>query len=401
MMQILDNEKEQRILPIFRLAFRPFFLGASIFSAIAMIIWAIFWSGKIDVSMLMYGNPIWWHSHEMLIGFTGAIIIGFLLTAVQNWTGSPGVRGWPLASIFLLWAIARVGLLFGTANIIWMVIDLTWVPLATYFLAKPLILRKQWNNLFFVPLLLLMTLLNAYLHFMVLGFVDFDLRGVSLSVVTVISVIVLVVGGRVIPFFTWRGTDTAQITRVKAIELLAMIPSWLLLANVLLPLPDAINQVTLPALFFATGLTHLIRFVRWRTFQTLKTPLLWSLHAAYLFMIIGMFMLGFHFLTGDISYSVALHFITVGGIGCMILAMISRVSLGHTGRSLQAGRWIIIAFLALIIATLVRTVMVSLVPTMILNSYVVSAVLWAVAFTIFSIVYFPILTQPRVDGRPG
>jgi uncharacterized protein involved in response to NO len=401
MMQILDNEKEQRILPIFRLAFRPFFLGASIFSAIAMLVWALFWSGKVDVSMLMYGSPIWWHSHEMLIGFTGAIIIGFLLTAVQNWTGNPGVRGWPLASIFILWAIARIGLLFGTANIIWMIIDLAWVPLATYFLAKPLIQRKQWNNLFFVPLLLLMTLLNAYLHFMVLGFADFDLRGVSLSVVTVISVIVLVVGGRVIPFFTWRGTDTAQITRVNAIELLAMIPSWLLLANVLLPLPNAVNQVTLPALFFATGLTHLIRFVRWRTFQTLKTPLLWSLHAAYFFMIIGMFMLGLHFLTGDISYSVALHFITVGGIGCMIIAMISRVSLGHTGRSLQAGRWIIVAFLSLIIATLVRTVMVLLMPTMILNSYVISAVLWAVAFTIFSIVYFPILTKPRVDGRPG
>ena len=138
MMQILDNEKEQQITPIFRLAFRPFFLGASIFSAISMIVWTLFWSGSADVSQLMYGNPIWWHSHEMLIGFTCAIIIGFLLTAVQNWTGNPGIRGGKLAVIFLFWLVARIGLMLGSPNMVWMIIDLVWIPLAAYFLAKPI-----------------------------------------------------------------------------------------------------------------------------------------------------------------------------------------------------------------------------------------------------------------------
>lgn len=405
MMQILDNEKEQRIIPFFRLAFRPFFLGASIFSVISMIVWALFWSGAVDVSPLMYGNPIWWHSHEMLIGFTGAIIIGFLLTAVQNWTGNPGIRGWKLALIFLFWLAARIGLLLGTPSMIWMIVDLIWILLAAYFLAKPIVQRKQWNNLFFAPLLLVISYLNAKLHLISLGVSfgtePYDLRSTSLTIVIVISIIVLVVGGRVIPFFTWRGTNTEQITRIKAIEWLAMIPSWLLVLNVLLPVPQAINQVTLPALLILTGSMHLIRFVRWRSFQTLKTPLLWSLHAAYIFLILGIFMLGLNAMSVGISYSVALHLITIGGIGGMILSMISRVSLGHTGRPLQVGRWIVCAFAAMILSALVRTVMILLLPSLAINGYVISATLWAIAFTLFSVLYFPVLTQPRIDGRPG
>nr|WP_299013438.1 NnrS family protein [uncultured Photobacterium sp.] len=401
MMQILDSEKEQRILPVFRLAFRPFFLAASAFSVVSMLIWAAFWSGKFNVSALMYGNPLWWHSHEMLIGFTGAIIVGFLLTAVQNWTGNPGVRGWKLATIFLFWLVARVGLLVGTPSVLLMIADLVWMPLAAYFLAKPIVIRKQWNNFFFAPLILLLTYLNVRYHLAALGFGGGEIRSVSFMTVMVISVIVLVVGGRVIPFFTWRGTNTEQITRVKGIELGSLIPSWLLLLAVLLPLPDAINNEVLATLLFLTGIAHLIRFARWRTLSTLKTPLLWSLHAAYLFMIVGIFALGLNYLTGDASYSVALHFITVGGIGCMILAMIARVSLGHTGRSLQVGKAMVVAFALLLVAALVRTVLVVLFPALILNAYIISAVLWSMAFLIFSMVYYPVLTQPRVDGRPG
>ncbi|OAN11737.1 nnrS family protein [Photobacterium jeanii] len=400
-MQILDNEKEQRITPLFRLAFRPFFLGASIFSVIAMIIWAMFWSGQLTNVQLMYGNPVWWHAHEMLIGFTGAIIIGFLLTAVQNWTGNPGVRGPKLMVLFALWLVARIGLLFANPHWVWMVIDLSWIPLAAFFLAQPIIVRRQWNNLFFSPLLILLTVINALMHLNALSITQFDLHKLTLALVTVISVIVLVVGGRVIPFFTWRGTNTAQITRPEPIEWLALVPSWLLMLNVLLPIPEAINQITLPALFIITGVTNLIRFARWRSFSTAKVPLLWSLHFAYGCMVIGMLMLGAHFAGMAISYSVGLHFITVGGMGSMILAMMARVSLGHTGRNLQVGRIMVFAFLVMIASVLVRTLMVQLLPALTLNGYVYSALLWALAFGVFAIVYFPILSKPRVDGRPG
>ncbi|WEM45682.1 NnrS family protein (plasmid) [Photobacterium sp. DA100] len=401
MMQILDSEKEQKILPLFRLAFRPFFLAASMLSVVSMLLWGGFWAGNASLAGYMYSNPIWWHSHEMLIGFTGAIIIGFLLTAVQNWTGNPGVRGWKLATIFAFWLTARLGMFTSTPHVAWMVIDLVWLPLAAGFLAHPIIVRRQWNNLFFAPLIVLMTVLNALFHVIALGESDISLRAVSFATVMVISVIVLVVGGRVIPFFTWRGTQTEQITRIKGLEYGALLPSWLLLLNVLLPLPEQVSAFTLPALLAVTGIMHLIRFVRWRTLSTIRVPLLWLLHFAYLAMIVGMVLLAVHYLTGSVDYSVALHVMTVGGIGCMILAMIARVSLGHTGRALQIKPVMVGAFVALVLATLSRTLLIAFQPTMTIQGYIISAGLWALAFTIFTVVYFPILSKPRIDGRPG
>ncbi|PSU36489.1 NnrS family protein [Photobacterium lutimaris] len=400
-MQILDSEKEQKILPLFRLAFRPFFLAASMLSVVSMLLWGLFWAGNVSVASYMYSNPVWWHSHEMLFGFTGAIIIGFLLTAVQNWTGNPGVRGWKLAVIFVFWLAARLGMFTSTPNIAWMIVDLVWMPLAAGFLAYPIIIRRQWNNLFFAPLIVLMTVLNGLFHFVALGLSDIPLRAVSFATVMVISVIVLVVGGRVIPFFTWRGTQTEQITRIKWLELGALVPSWLLLINVLLPVPSHISDVTLPALLAVTGIMHLIRFVRWRSLSTFRVPLLWLLHFAYLAMTIGMLLLALHYSLGSVSYSIALHTLTVGGIGCMILAMIARVSLGHTGRALQIKPIIVVAFVALVLATLARTLLIALQPTLTIQAYIISAGLWALAFAIFTTAYFPILSRARVDGRPG
>ncbi|HIF9437108.1 TPA: NnrS family protein [Photobacterium damselae] len=400
MMQILDNEKEQKIIPIFRLAFRPFFLSAALFSAVAMVVWAMFWSGSSHVTGLMYGHPIWWHAHEMMIGFTGAIIIGFLLTAVQTWTGVPGIRSTKLAIVFTLWLIARIGLLFGQPSYIWMFIDLSWIPLAAYFLLKPILLRRQWNNLFFAPLLLLLTALNVQLHLIAMGLVENSLRQTSFIALVVIAIIVLVVGGRVIPFFTWRGTQTEQITRVKWIEYAALIPAWLLLVATFLPLPSNYNWIV-ANLLMVTAVTNMIRFVRWRTLSTLKVPLLWSLHLAYLCMILGLFAIGLSMVSHVVSYSIALHLMTVGGIGGMILSMMARVSLGHTGRSLQVGYWVKIAFVCLLLSTLVRSVLIWVYPSLTINGYVFSAILWAIAFSIFTIVYYPILTKPRVDGRPG
>lgn len=401
MMQILDSEKEQKILPLFRLAFRPFFLAAGLLSVVSMLLWGLFWAGNVSLASYMYSNPVWWHSHEMLFGFTGAIIVGFLLTAVQNWTGNPGVRGWKLAVIFAFWLVARLGMFSSTPNIIWMIVDLVWMPLAAGFLAHPIIIRRQWNNLFFAPLIVLMTVLNALFHLIALGMLDIPLRTVSFATVMVISVIVLVVGGRVIPFFTWRGTQTEQITRIKWLELGALVPSWLLLINVLLPIPSHISEVTLPVLLVATGVMHLIRFMRWRSLSTLRVPLLWLLHFAYLAMVVGMLLLAIHYLFGSVSYSIALHTLTVGGIGCMILAMIARVSLGHTGRALQIKPIIVVAFIALVLATLARTLLIALQPMLTIQAYVISAGLWALAFAIFTVVYFPILSKARVDGRPG
>ena len=398
-MQIIDRAQEEKIPPLFRLAFRPFFIGAAIYAVISIALWGMFWAGNSHVSQFMYGNPLWWHSHEMLFGFSGAVIVGFLLTAVQTWTGQTGVKGAKLAFLFSLWLIARLGLMVATPSYVWMIIDCAWIIVATLFLAMPIIKVKQWRNLFFVPVLIMFTLLNIKYHLMVLKVIPYDLKATALMTLTIIAAIVIVVGGRVIPFFTSRGTKTETITRIPMLEYAALIPIWILLIFTLFPV--TVPSSLLAATYLIAAVTNLVRMCRWRSFKTITVPLLWSLHGAYLSMIIGLAWLGGSYINHSMNPTIGIHIIAIGGIGAMILAMMARVSLGHTGRKLQIGRWMIIAFISLLGSLLARTLFVVVMPVATIDAYVISAVLWVIAFTIFAIVYFPVLTKARVDGHPG
>ncbi|MFT5298556.1 MAG: hypothetical protein ACI9YH_004604, partial [Colwellia sp.] len=164
MMQITDLKEEQKILPILRLGFRPFFLGGAVFSLIAITLWVLLYRGAVSFSP--YGNGHWWHIHEMIFGFGSAIVAGFLLTAVQNWTGIPSIKGKPLAALFLLWLLGRIVMLipdlFGTT--LSALIDLSFLLTVAYTLAKPILAIKQYRNLFFVPLLVLFTIANGEMH---------------------------------------------------------------------------------------------------------------------------------------------------------------------------------------------------------------------------------------------
>lgn len=398
-MQIIDRAQEEKIPPLFRLAFRPFFIGAAIYAVISIALWGMFWAGNSHVSQFMYGNPLWWHSHEMLFGFSGAVIVGFLLTAVQTWTGQTGVKGAKLAFLFSLWLIARLGLMVATPSYVWMIIDCAWIIVATLFLAMPIIKVKQWRNLFFVPVLIMFTLLNIKYHLMVLKVIPYDLKATALMTLTIIAAVVIVVGGRVIPFFTSRGTKTETITRIPMLEYAALIPIWILLIFTFFPV--TVPSSLLAATYLIAAVTNLVRMCRWRSFKTITVPLLWSLHGAYLSMIIGLAWLGGSYINHSMNPTIGIHIIAIGGIGAMILAMMARVSLGHTGRKLQIGRWMIIAFISLFGSLLARTLFVVVMPVATIDAYVISAVLWVIAFTIFAIVYFPVLTKARVDGHPG
>ncbi|WP_308811108.1 NnrS family protein [Photobacterium kishitanii] len=399
MMQIIDRAKEEKIPPIFRLAFRPFFIGAAVYAVVSIALWGLFWSGNTHISQLMYGNPLWWHSHEMLFGFAGAVIVGFLLTAVQTWTGQTGVKGAKLAFLFSLWLIARLGLIFSTPSYLWMIVDCAWIVVATIFLAIPIIRVKQWRNVFFIPVLMMFTLLNVKYHLMVLKVIPDDLKATALATLTIIAAVVLVVGGRVIPFFTSRGTKTATITRISVIEYAALIPIWILLIVTIYP--GDVPSSLLAIVYIIAAVTNLVRFCRWRSIKTMRVPLLWSLHGAYLSLILGLAWLGGSYLNSNMSPTIGIHLIAIGGIGAMILAMMARVSLGHTGRKLQVGRWMTIAFISLFGSLLTRTLLVVLMPISVLDAYVISAILWVISFTIFTVIYFPVLTRARVDGHPG
>ena len=277
MHQILDSRKEERIVPLFRLGFRPFFLFGALFSALAMLGWL----GQLNGWFALPGisNPIWWHAHEMLFGFGAAIVAGFLLTAVQNWTAHPGVRGWPLALVVGLWAIPR-GLLpwFGESNVTLMVMDLAWLPLCTWFLARPIIVTRQWRNLFFVPLLLVLTLLNTACW---RWHAEWPLvEHILLATVLLFTTLIAVMGGRVIPFFTARGTGAEKAPPLPWLERIALASLWLiLLLWLVLPTQWVIGIQMFPLYIVAAG-AHLYRQLRWQPGTTLAHPLLWSPHLA-------------------------------------------------------------------------------------------------------------------------
>ncbi len=397
MHQILDSHKEEQIVPLFRLGFRPFFLLGALFSCLAMLGWL----GQLNnwFALPGIGNPIWWHAHEMLFGFGAAIVAGFLLTAVQNWTAHPGVRSWPLALIVGLWVLPRCLLPWlGEDNLILMALDLAWLPLCAWFLAKPVIMTRQWRNLFFVPLLLILTLLNgaSWLWRDEWSAVEHLL----ITTVLLFTTLIAVMGGRVIPFFTARGTGQEKAPPSPWLERGALASLWLILLLWLLPDSWTNSLYMVPLYIVAAGL-HLGRQLRWRPGTTLAQPLLWSLHLAYLFIPLGLLALAAQAAGLPLSLSLASHLLSAGCMGTMILGMIARVSLGHSGRALHVGRRITLAFALVILSAFMRVLLPLYWPSLTLTGWNLSGWSWIAAYGLFVWVYTPILTRPRADGRPG
>ncbi len=398
MHQILDSRKEEQIVPLFRLGFRPFFLFGALFSVIAMF----FWLGQLNGWLTLPGiaNPVWWHAHEMLFGFGAAIVAGFLLTAVQNWTAHPGVRSWRLAILVALWAIPR-GLLpwLGEADPFLMAMDLTWLPLCAWFLAQPIVIARQWHNLFFVPLLLLLTLLNcaSWLWRDEVATIEHLL----ITTVLLFATLIAVMGGRVIPFFTARATGLERAAALLWLERISLASLWLILLCWLILPTQWTTSAYIAPLYIVAGGAHLWRQLRWRLATTLAHPLLWSLHIAYLFIPLGLFALTAHAAGVPITLSLASHLLSAGGIGVMVLGMIARVSLGHSGRALKVGRRITLAFMLVILSALLRVLIPQLWPASTLMGWNLSGFSWIGAYGLFIWVYAPILTSPRADGRPG
>ncbi|BFM18210.1 NnrS family protein [Maricurvus nonylphenolicus] len=397
MLNIEDPASSSTLTPLLRLAFRPLFLSGSIFSAIAMLLWLALLQGWI--SLTPYGNMLLWHGHEMLFGFVAAIILGFLLTAVQNWTGITGIKGAPLLILAGLWLGARLLMLQNQWLLLTAIIDLLFIPLGGYFLARPLIQIRQYRNLIFIPVLFAMLLANGAFHYGVIN----DQAALSQQalqlMIWLVVLIMTILGGRVIPFFTANGTKTPKAEPLKAIEI-GTIASTILLA-IILGLGIELPSVVITSLLLLTGSLHLIRFIRWRTWITLSVPLLWSLHAAYAFIPLGIFAVAYSVNSELLSYATALHALSAGAMGTMIISMMARVSLGHTGRPLQPAPLMSLAFAAIISAALIRVLGTWLLPVLTTHLWFAAAIIWCVGYTVFAVIYWPILSQPRADGRQG
>jgi uncharacterized protein involved in response to NO len=400
MLNITDNAQEQKIPALFRLGFRPMFLSAGFFAALAVGVWVSVLVGVIQFSPV--NGALWWHAHEMVFGFSSAVIVGFLLTAVQTWTGQAGVRGWSLFWLWAVWLAARVLLFFNFPFVpLWLValLDNGFLLLAAVFLAIPIIKVRQYRNLFFVPVLLLLTLCNLIAYYKV------NTGGIQHGVyaaIMIVTLVMTVMGGRVIPFFTANACKFEKPIPIKYLELVSLISVWLIAIGFLFNLHTNSDFRQVFALLFAiAGLTNLVRWARWKFVKTLSTPLLWSLHLSYLFIPVSFLLMSYHSAVEVGQLSTILHGLTAGAMGSMILAMMARVSLGHSGRTLQVASIIPTAFAAVILAGVVRVGGGLLLTDWYLQSVLISAVLWCYGFIVFSLVYWPVLTKPRVDGRPG
>lgn len=380
--------------PLFNLGFRPLFLLAGLSSIIFIGIWSLILSNYLNINP--YFDTLLWHQHEMLFGYTAAVIAGFLLTAAQNWTGVRGLHGSALFLLCALWLIARLMILFMPASLGWLIasIDILFFPMVAYYIARQVIKKKQFRNLVFIPILLFFAIGNGMIHMEMLGMAKTANQGISLGLWLCV-ILMTILGGRVIPFFTGNALPNLEIRQHKFIEILAIVS---LLLTVIFNLLG--NNILCSVFAMVAFIVHTIRLYGWRSIGTLNTPILWILHTGYAWIIIGLGLTALEPII-NINHSFASHAFAVGGIGCLTLGMMARVSLGHTGRPIIPAPIMTFAFIFINLAALFR-----IFGTMFLSSHInsmlqISAVCWLIAFTIFVYKYVPILISARADGKEG
>ena len=377
---------------LWNLGFRPFYLLASLFSALSILLWAAQFSGYLPHAYLQ-GSV--WHGHEMLFGYTTAVIAGFLLTAVHAWTNQPTASGAPLMALAVLWVCGRVLVLTPFAMTAALMNAAFPVAIA-WMVGIPLLRSRNVRNYFFVGLLVLMGMLILAMHLAWQGELDLPPRFSLQLGLDVVLFIMVVMGGRVIPMFTNNGIPGAQAARHALVEKLALGAVILLFLADLLQLP----QTLIGAIALLAALAHGVRLSLWKPWRTLATPLVWILHAAYAWIVLHLIIRGLNSLELLVG-SYATHALTVGAIGGLTLGMMVRTARGHTGRPLTADHAETATFLLIQLAALVRVFGGIVSPDLYMASVQVSALLWAAAFGLHAVRYWPILTRPRLDGKPG
>lgn len=396
MAELMQMEEPSKQAPagfaLWALGFRPFYLLASAFAALSILLWSLQFTGWLGRPYLP--APIW-HAHEMIFGFALAVVVGFLFTAGRNWSGLPTPTGWPLAALAALWLAARVLVLtpFGWAAA---VANAAFPLAAAIAIAIPFVKARNRRNYFFIGLLALMSVVVLGIHLEQLGVLRFPgWAGIQLAL-DVILFIMAVMGGRVIPMFTNNGVPGAAATRKPLVENAALGATLVLLAA------DALQAGgwLLALVASVAGAAHLARWWLWDPLKTLRTPIVWVLQVAYLWIPVHLVLRAAAAL-GWLVPSAATHALTVGAIGGLIIGMITRTARGHTGRPLQADRYETACYLMVLLAALVRVFVPLLAPAMLLQAVVWSAVLWSAAFGLYFVRYWTVLTRPRLDGRPG
>ncbi|MGZ8135760.1 MAG: NnrS family protein [Methylococcaceae bacterium] len=390
--------KSQKIFdyPLFALGFRTFFLLAGLSALFLIVLWNAIYKGELSHANYFANNI--WHAHEMLLGYSIAVIAGFLLTAVKNWTGRPTLTGDQLGALCLLWLYGRIlpfyaGLL---PDVLIALVDFAFLPALAWQISKPIMQTKHYRSLIFIGLLLLLTLGNGLIHADILDYSkNTAWTGLELIVATII-VMILVIAGRVFPFFTERGLSGTLIIRHPLLDALSIASAALVFVLQLFDISGILLALT--AAFAA--IVNIARVSGWYVPRIRYVPLLWVLYIGYGWIILG-FILTALMAFKLVSPSLALHAFTVGGIAVLTLGMMARVSLGHTGRALRVSNAIAIAFVLINLAAIFRVLLPIALPHWYNVLIYASTLSWLAAFALFVFVYLPILTSARVDGQEG
>lgn len=376
---------------LFSYAFRPFFLLNGIFAVLVIVLWIMTLHG----SGLPTATPLW-HSHEMLLGFAMTAVAGFSLTAVANWTGRPAVQGAPLVLLVTCWAAGRLAMSLLTwlpASLVFL-LDMLFPILLGYLLSREIIMGRSRRNYPLIAIVFAVAGFNALYH---LGTIHWLPGGDRLAIYLLIHTLLLlvtIIAGRIVPSFTgnWlrqQGQDRLPINSDNVNNAALGLTLLVGLAASFMP----VHPLT-GVLAFIAALVHGVRLARWRGFATLSNPILFVLHAAYLWLPIGYALLGCAIFGWLFTPTAALHALTMGAIGSMVLAVTTRVALGHTGRPLLAARLTVLAYWILMLAVIVRVLGPSSGARYILMINL-SATGWILAFALFTWVYWPILSRPR------
>lgn len=377
--------------PFFGRGFRPFFMLAAGYSLFGLVAW-------LGIQLELWGpfeaisDPVLWHAHEMIYGFVMAVVAGFLLTAVANWTGGAPVRQLQLAALCILWLAGRVAVhLNGLPLWLMGLVDNAFIPVLAISLSLPLLKSKNVRNFIFLGILAALFACNIAFY------LTQDRLALHIALLIIIAMISLV-GGRIIPAFTVAGLrriglvvyqkDQSRLDRFCLVSMVALVVAVLV---------TGMESVATGTAALLAGALHLFRLRHYHVIASLKEPMLWILHAGYGWLIFGLFMLGFCGY-GIGTLSLALHALTVGCIGSVCIGMMCRVTLGHTGRHQIAKPLTKLIFVLIQVAALARVGGPLLLPEHYMVWIGISGVLWAVSFALYLPAYAPMLVAPRPDG---
>ncbi|QEY27045.1 NnrS family protein [Neisseria zalophi] len=377
--------------PVWAMAFRPFYMFAALFGMFSVLLWGFGYLGTADMP------GFYWHAHEMIWGYSGAVVVGFLLTAVATWTKQPPTRGAALFGLAACWLVARIALYFPHGTAVSGVFGTLFFWYAAVCMALPVIRSRNSRNYIAVVALFVFGLTHAVFHLYLQPFQAEALLNGLLSGLIMMAGFIGLVGMRIMPFFTSKRLGIPQV----------QTPMWVALSALVLPMLAAVLmlfQTALPlaALFaLAAGVINFVQVFRWWHKAVWREPMLWVLFAGYLFTALGLATVGVA--QWKPAYlSLGVHFIGVGGIGLLTVGMMARTALGHTGHSIYpAPKPMPLAFWLMIAATVVRTLAVFVGGTAYTHSIRLSAVLFALSLLLYACRYIPWLVVPRADGKPG